>query len=73
MNGIIHFEIQAGDPERAATFYRNVFGWEIHEWSIPGVKMKIVTGLSRLGRNPNRESMEASSSVRVQHLSRDSR
>ena len=40
MNGIIHFEIQAGDPERATKFYRDVFGWEIHEWIIPSVKMK---------------------------------
>jgi predicted enzyme related to lactoylglutathione lyase len=39
MNRIIHFEIQAADPERAAKFYRDVFGWEIHEWVIPGVRM----------------------------------
>jgi len=40
MNRIIHFEIHAGDPERAVKFYKNVFGWEIHEWVIPGVQMK---------------------------------
>lgn len=40
MNRIVHFEIQAGDPERAAMFYREVFGWEIKEWVIPGVQMK---------------------------------
>ena len=40
MNRIIHFEVHAGDPERAVKFYRNVFGWEIHEWVIPGVQMK---------------------------------
>ena len=40
MNRIIHFEIHARDPERAVKFYRNVFGWEIHEWVIPGVQMK---------------------------------
>jgi hypothetical protein len=39
MNRIIHFEIHARDPERAVKFYRNVFGWEIHEWVIPGVQM----------------------------------
>ena len=39
MNRIIHFEIHAGDPERAAKFYRDVFGWEIHEYVIPGVEM----------------------------------
>ena len=37
MNRLIHFEIHAGDPERAAKFYRDVFGWEIHEWVMPGV------------------------------------
>jgi len=40
MNRIIHFEIHAGDPERAVKFYRNVFGWEIHEWVIPGIQLK---------------------------------
>jgi hypothetical protein len=37
MNRVVHFEIQAEDPERAAQFYRAVFGWEIQEWVIPGV------------------------------------
>jgi len=40
MNRIIHFEIHARDPERAVRFYKNVFGWEIHEWVLPGVEMK---------------------------------
>ncbi len=40
MNRIIHFEIYAGDPERAVKFYRDVFGWEINEWVMPGVQMK---------------------------------
>jgi len=32
MNRVVHFEIQADDPERAATFYRDVFGWDIQKW-----------------------------------------
>lgn len=32
MNRIVHFEIQADEPERAAQFYRDVFGWEITKW-----------------------------------------
>lgn len=32
MNRITHFEIHADNPERAATFYTNVFGWEIKKW-----------------------------------------
>jgi hypothetical protein len=39
MNRIIHFEIQAADPERAARFYRSVFGWDIKEWVVPGVEI----------------------------------
>jgi uncharacterized protein len=32
MNRIMHFEIHAGDPERAANFYKTVFGWDVQEW-----------------------------------------
>ena len=32
MNRIIHFEIHADDPERVATFYRKIFGWDIKKW-----------------------------------------
>ena len=39
MNRIVHFEIHAEDPERVARFYRDVFGWDIKEWVIPGVEM----------------------------------
>ena len=28
-NKVVHFEIVAIDPKRAAAFYTNVFGWEI--------------------------------------------
>ncbi|MFN8011670.1 MAG: VOC family protein [Holophagaceae bacterium] len=37
MNRVIHFEIHAADPERAAAFYREVFGWTVQEWLVPGV------------------------------------
>ena len=40
MNRVVHFEIQAENPERAASFYREVFGWQIDEWLIPKVKIK---------------------------------
>jgi len=40
MNRPIHFEIQAADPEKAAKFYCELFGWEIKEWVMPGVEMK---------------------------------
>ncbi len=33
MNRVVHFEIQAEDPERAAKFYTDVFGWTIQKWA----------------------------------------
>ncbi len=38
MNRVIHFEIHAEKPERAAKFYTDIFGWEIKEFS--GGEMK---------------------------------
>lgn len=40
MNRVIHFEIHVENPDRAAQFYRDLFGWEIKEWLIPGVEIK---------------------------------
>lgn len=34
-NRVVHFEIHAEDPERAAAFYKAVFGWEITKWLNP--------------------------------------
>jgi predicted enzyme related to lactoylglutathione lyase len=33
---IVHFEIPADQPERAAKFYRELFGWKINKWENPG-------------------------------------
>ena len=32
MNRVVHFEIGADDPARAADFYTNVFDWEVKKW-----------------------------------------
>jgi uncharacterized protein len=32
---IVHFEIPADNPERAAKFYREMFGWKIDKWENP--------------------------------------
>jgi predicted enzyme related to lactoylglutathione lyase len=29
---VVHFEIHAGDPERARLFYEHVFGWNPQQW-----------------------------------------
>jgi len=39
VNRVVHFEIHAADPERAAAFYHRAFGWDIKEWLIPGVEI----------------------------------
>ncbi len=32
MGRVSHFEITADDPQRAAEFYKKVFGWSIDKW-----------------------------------------
>jgi predicted enzyme related to lactoylglutathione lyase len=44
MPRVIHFEIHAEDPERAARFYRGVFGWQISKWEGPADYWLIRTG-----------------------------
>jgi predicted enzyme related to lactoylglutathione lyase len=41
---VIHFEITADDPERAATFYRDSFGWTINKWEGPADYWLVSTG-----------------------------
>lgn len=35
MAKVIHFEIDADSPDRAAKFYKTVFGWKIEKWNGP--------------------------------------
>lgn len=35
MNRVVHFEINAENVERAAKFYKAVFGWKIESWGPP--------------------------------------
>jgi hypothetical protein len=32
MSRVVHFEIQADDPERAKSFYAAAFGWTFEDW-----------------------------------------
>jgi predicted enzyme related to lactoylglutathione lyase len=32
---VVHFDINAADPERAVNFYQQVFGWQITKWERP--------------------------------------
>lgn len=44
MKRVVHFEISADDPEKAADFYRQVFGWEIRKWEGPIDYWLVTTG-----------------------------
>jgi predicted enzyme related to lactoylglutathione lyase len=35
MPRVIHFEIHAGDPDRAVKFYESLFGWTFQKWEGP--------------------------------------
>ena len=44
MARVVHFEIHAENPERAAAFYRKVFDWQIAKWDGPVDYWPITTG-----------------------------
>jgi uncharacterized protein len=44
MSRVIHFEIPAAVPERAAAFYKQVFGWGIEKWPGPTEYWMVTTG-----------------------------
>lgn len=55
MNRVIHFEVHASDPQRAAKFYRDLFGWEIKEWVVPGVQIPEENRYWLVGTGPENE------------------
>jgi len=46
---VVHFEIHADNPERAAKFYTQVFGWEIKKWEGPIDYWLVMTGKDASG------------------------
>ena len=44
MGRVVHFEITADDPDRAAEFYRKVFNWEVADSGQPIPYMLVTTG-----------------------------
>jgi predicted enzyme related to lactoylglutathione lyase len=44
MSRVIHFEINAKDPQRLAAFYESVFGWQVHSPSGTQPYWPITTG-----------------------------
>jgi uncharacterized protein len=44
MSRVIHFEIPAAEPDRAAAFYGKVFGWKFDKWPSPMEYWMVTTG-----------------------------
>jgi uncharacterized protein len=44
MGRVIHFEITADEPDRAAAFYRKAFGWAVTDWGQPERYLLATTG-----------------------------
>jgi uncharacterized protein len=44
MSRVIHFEIPAAEPDRAAAFYGKVFGWKFDKWAGPTEYWMVTTG-----------------------------
>jgi predicted enzyme related to lactoylglutathione lyase len=44
MSRVIHFEIPAAEPDRAAAFYGQVFGWKFDKWPGPTEYWMVTTG-----------------------------
>jgi predicted enzyme related to lactoylglutathione lyase len=44
MPRVIHFEIHAGDPERAVKFYETLFDWTFQKWEGPMDYWLVTTG-----------------------------
>lgn len=50
MSRVVHFEVNADNPERAVKFFSDVFGWQINKWEGPMDYWLVKTGESdRLG------------------------
>ena len=44
MPRVVHFEIHAGNPERAIKFYEKLFGWTFQKWEGPMPYWLVTTG-----------------------------
>ena len=46
---LVHFEINAKDPQRAKKFYSNLFGWKYQDSNIPGVEYYLIKDVTAPG------------------------
>jgi predicted enzyme related to lactoylglutathione lyase len=42
---VVHFELPADDPDRAAKFYADAFGWKVTKWGGPTDYWLVETGV----------------------------
>ena len=47
MSRVIHFDLSADNPQRAAEFYQSVFNWKVNKWEGPGDYWLIQTGTDK--------------------------
>ena len=47
MSRVIHFDLSADNPERAANFYRTVFEWKVEKWQGPSDYWLMTTGVEK--------------------------
>ncbi|HKY51466.1 MAG TPA: VOC family protein [Candidatus Limnocylindria bacterium] len=60
LGDLVHFEINASDPQRAKKFYSNLFGWKFQDSNIPGVEYYVIDGATPGGAiNPNTDPSSA--------------
>lgn len=52
MNRVVHFEIQAWDLERAAKFYREIFGWKIEKRDSPEMEYWMIMTADKDSKEP---------------------
>lgn len=61
MSRVIHFDLSADNPERAAEFYRGVFNWKVNKWEGPEDYWLIQTGTEEEpGADGNRRPLPSS-------------
>lgn len=44
MSRVVHFEVYAEDPDRAAAFYKEALGWDTQKWDGPQDYWMLMTG-----------------------------
>lgn len=52
MGWVVNFEVQAEKPERAAKFYKQVFGWSIEKWAGSDMEYWVVMNGEKDSKEP---------------------